>query len=412
MSEWEIIEENEWEPVDQVSAPTKGWKGVGQDLLSLVKNSPEMLEQFAQNVIEGTPRQISGVAQHPERIPQGLFAGLLGVPHGIASIPRGIGNYLAEKEIISPESAATINTPPYSPQELAGLKEEMPGDTLTGLLGGLASGGPIGPAAIKGAGKGLSAASKGLKNAAEKGTQKISEGQLGQIYRGISNTRTGEVLKEGYKKDLEKSTQLYADAFGSANEKGVKQIPHNISPKDIDFIKDYLPDTYIDKLEKAMNEGSLENFHGAQSDLLKFSRMIEKRARTNPEISSTVKEAGKQARKMSQKIQGAISKELLNKGGMDLWFKYMGAGDNYAKNVVPWFDLPSIKGAVKNPGEPGFRYPSHLPGETGVKKGDPFLSGKGQEFPELLLNRKLASPYGKLLEILLGTGAFGKFIQQ
>ncbi len=410
MSDWEIIEDSEWEPINKKpNLPTKGWSGVGQDLLSLIKNSPEMIEKLSQNIIEGTPRQISGLAENPERIPQGLASGLLSVPHGIASIPSSVGNYLAEKEIISPEAASNIPRPPFSPHELVGLEGEKPGDVITELVGGFAAGGPNGFGAIKSAGKGtVTLAKQGVKNAKET----LSDGQLGQMYRGVSNSRTGEVMKEAYKKDLEHSKKLYSDLFKSAEQKGIKEIPFNIDEKDFDLLKDLIPESYAANLEKAFNENNLENFHKAQSDLLKFSRLIKKRSETNPELSAHMREAGKKAKDISEKIQDAISRELMNKGGMELLFKNINATENYAKNVVPWFDLQSIKGSVKERGQKGFRYPEHLPKEAGHKKANAFLSGKGQEIPELIINRKLASPYGKLLKLIMGIDAVGNIIQE
>lgn len=405
MSDWEIVHDNEWEPVNSQNSPKNvGWKGIGQDFISLIKNSPEMLEKFAQNIIEGTPGQLEGLLQNPERIPQGLFSGLLSAPHGIAAAPSAIGNYLSEKEIISPEASVKIPRPPFSPHQLAGLENEMPGDVITGLLGGFASGGPIIPNIAKGI-------AKDIKNTAQKGAAQIAEGQLGQTYRGVSNTRTGEVLKEGYKKELEKSKELYSNLNKSAKEKGIKEITHNIPQKDIDFIKDIIPESYLGKFEKALKENNFENFHEAQSELLKYASLVEKRAKNNPEFSPTVKEAGKKAGQLSEQIQRAIEKELLNKGGMDLYFDYLGAGQNYAQNVVPWWDLPSIKGAIKEPGQKGYRFPSNLPGEAGAKKANAFLSGKGAEYPELMINRKIHSPYAKLLETLAGLGMFGPVIR-
>lgn len=378
---------------------TKGWTGIGQDFVSLIKNSPELLENLSNNVLEGTPKQLAGVAQNPGRIPQGLLAGLLGGPHFVASLPPMLGNYLAKKDIISQKTASRIPKPPFSPQELVGFKEEKPGDVLTGLLGGFASGGPIGPSAIKGG-------AKGVKNAAREGVENLSKGQFGQAYRGISNTRTGEVLKEGYKKDLAKSTEMYGDVGRSAKTAGVENIPHNISQKEIDLIKDILPEDYVINLEKAIQNPTFDNFHEAQSELLKFSRLVKRRAKTNLELANPVKQAGKKAKELSERIQQAMAKELMNKGGLDLLFKYIGAGEHYADNVVPWWKLPSIEGATKIPGQEGYRYPYHLPKEAGFKKANSFLSGKGQEFPELIINRKLASPYARLMEALSGMGMY------
>jgi hypothetical protein len=383
---------------------TKGISGVGQDLMQLIKSSPHLLRQ----AIQATPGEAVGVAQNPERIPQNLLAGLIGVGHGVASAPPALADYLARKDIISPEMASYVPRPPqgFDAADVVGLGEQMPGDVLGQLAGSFIGAGPAAGSAARGVGKIASSAGKFSEEALKKGVKALSEGQVGQTARALSSTKTGEVLKKGFAQDLENSRKMYSDVSNLAKEKGVGQIPVNVTMEDLSKIKDVAPEKAIRKLQHALENNNFDNLHDAQSDLLRWKRSVDKRIDSGRDVSIAERQAASLAKDLSESIQESIFRELMKKGGLDLPFKYIEAGDNYFRNVTPWENLPSARGALKEPGQPNFRYPSNLPRETSSKKANPFLSGKGQEFPELLINRKLASPYGKLLETLSGLGIF------
>ncbi len=396
---------------DKSGLKTMGWKGIAEDVSKLPG-------AIGSAIYPGIPSGIRSVAKNPERLPGNILQGIAEIGRAPTAALPAAADYLASKGIISEETAGKMPLRPpnienaFNPPPTA---EQMPGDMLSQLL----TGGLNIPGAPKAVAKFGAATSKAggevagrIKAAPQKAIESISEGFPGKVYRGISNERTGEVLKEGYKRDLEKSRNLYSQTFKTAEEKGVQKIPHDINEKDIDIIKDYLPNKFTDGLMKAMETGSFEDFHKAQSDLLRYSRDIEREALINKSLPISVKDAGKKAKELSEKIQNSISKELLEKGGMDLFFDYIEAGQNYAKNVAPWFDLESIKGTQKMPGSPGYRFPSNLPPEALAKKANAFLSGKGKEFPELMINQMAKSPLAQLVETLAGLGVFGKVAKE
>lgn len=128
-----------WKP------PATGFKGVGQDLLSLIKNTPGFMNQLATNVRTGTPGQVKGAFKNPERLPASIMSGIAQTGEFIPSIPPMIADYLAKKELVSPEFAQGVIRPPkMNFQEYFGNEGEMPGDVLGNLMGGFIGGGPMG----------------------------------------------------------------------------------------------------------------------------------------------------------------------------------------------------------------------------------------------------------------------------
>jgi hypothetical protein len=327
-----------------------------------------------------------------------------------------ISKYLADKGIIDQKNVIPLGRPDinnaFNP---APNEEQEAGDLLTQMI----SGGLNFPGAPKAVGKlGVATAKAGqetasaIKNAPKNVAESMKEGLPGKFYRGVSNERTGDVMAKGYAKDLETSQGLYNKAFENAKAKGVEKIPHDITQADLDILKGHLDEDFADSLRKAMESGSIEDLHTAQSELKKHARSMKRKAKSNPDLSQAAKDSGKKARELSEKINNSITRELLEKGGMDLLFDYVGAGHHFKEHVVPWNKLESIRGTQLQPGMEDFRFPYNLPVEARAKKANSFLSGKGKQFPELMINQMVHSPLGALIEALMGVGALGKVAKE
>jgi hypothetical protein len=154
---WEVVQPEEWEALP-ANAPktTKGLKGVWEDYINLHKAAPKMVG----NAVMSAPGAIKGMIQHPQRIPQNMAAGLFETARFAPSIPPAIGDYLANKELISQETAAKIPHTPFTGRELAGVQGEEEGDILGEMLGGFLTGGP---GSINAAKKGAMAAIRSFK---------------------------------------------------------------------------------------------------------------------------------------------------------------------------------------------------------------------------------------------------------
>lgn len=136
---WEVVEPGDWEAMPSAAPkPTKGLKGIWQDYINLHKSAPGMVF----NAAMGTPGALKSFAQHPERIPKTVGAGILESGRFVPSIPPAIADYLAQKELISPEAAARVPHTPFTGRELVGLEGHEKGDIIGEMLGGFLSGGP------------------------------------------------------------------------------------------------------------------------------------------------------------------------------------------------------------------------------------------------------------------------------
>ena len=213
----------------------------------------------------------------------------------------------------------------------------------------------------------------------------------------LSNTKTGESVVKGFKAEKELATKGYNSMFKEAADLGVERVPLEVENKIVKSLIEELPESYSKKLELALENPSFENMHWAQSDLLKFAEKMKNSANA----TSSKIEAGKRARELSEKIQDAMFRELVEKGGIDPALRYIELGENYAGNVIPHLSIKSIKGASKKPGSKGYIEPKYIPAETETKAGSEFRSGVGKKYPELELNRALTIPY-KALKAILG----------
>ena len=218
-----------------------------------------------------------------------------------------------------------------------------------------------------------------------------------RIPTALSNEKTGESIVKAYKNEKALAKKGYDAMFKEAADLGVSAVPIKVEDKIVKSLLEELPEAYGRKLEDALNNPSFENMHWAQSDLLKFAEKM----KNSVNAPSSKIEAGKRARELSEKIQDAMFRELIDKGGMDSALKYIELGENYSKNVVPYTSLKAVTGAAKKPGSKGYVYPKRIPAETETKAGDQFTSALKEKHPELVVNRKLAIPY-HIIKTILG----------
>lgn len=117
------------------AAPQKGLKGVGQDIAKGAKAVPHALKEMLMNL----PKEFVGYNKQlytePTRPLKNMFLGADLGARGLLNTPSNIANYLAEKELIEPQTAKAIpRTLEYDLHEPLGLQERKPGDVLAQSL--------------------------------------------------------------------------------------------------------------------------------------------------------------------------------------------------------------------------------------------------------------------------------------
>lgn len=86
-------------PLEQPQTPIQGWRGVGQDIKSGIKNVPAALAEF----VFSLPRQALSAGEQvltdPSRFGTNLAAGLANTGKGLLNIPSNLATYLKSKGI-------------------------------------------------------------------------------------------------------------------------------------------------------------------------------------------------------------------------------------------------------------------------------------------------------------------------
>lgn len=160
-----------------------GFRGIGNDLLDVVKSIPGVLGQL--------PGQLSGIGQQaqedPSRIAKNLAAGVGEAGIGLLNMPHDIIKYLGKKEL-APEWLQKYNELPFThiPEDLGvekamGLGEDKPGDALLkllpGLIGGYGAKKLLGPQSLRSLEKDLGASKNFIEQNTAHHKQFLGEGQ-------------------------------------------------------------------------------------------------------------------------------------------------------------------------------------------------------------------------------------------
>ncbi len=259
---------------------------------------------------------------------------------------------------------------------------------------------------------------------------------------GAQSKVIGEKILNKYEKTKNKFKELYNSLFDEAKEKGVRQIKHNISPKDVSAIgtsaggkavkelkkissdralrttkKEGFPYKYIPKDSKLYKRhNSFKELHDAQSEVGKIINDLSKKAKLHT-ITPDESKALDKAIDVQKRIRKSIDDGLKKSGVGE---KYKKASEGYKKELGPMRDQPSIRKAALGPTERGRINPEDLPSMLNLIEGTPFRNAFGREFPELAINKYLpkvsdiagkyavpitAGSYGltKLIEALSGS---------
>lgn len=112
----------------------EGVKGIGQDILSSLKNSPEAIWEGVKHL----PGEFAGAGKQlftdPSRLSRNLLAGMLEFGQDVSNTPRNIADYLAKKKLISEETAKKLPRDELNIAETLGIHGQQPGDTLLRAL--------------------------------------------------------------------------------------------------------------------------------------------------------------------------------------------------------------------------------------------------------------------------------------
>lgn len=122
-----------------------GIKGVGKDIYNTLSNAPSLIYESLSNLPSQIYQGGKQIVTNPERAGENILSGFAGTGRGIANTPAYIADYLADKELISPDnSVSKFRAPEYSIPESLGVEGEQEGDAALQGLGSYAPFGALG----------------------------------------------------------------------------------------------------------------------------------------------------------------------------------------------------------------------------------------------------------------------------
>lgn len=213
---------------------------------------------------------------------------------------------------------------------------------------------------------------------------------------GLTNRSVGNRIVN-FADDLqERFRQRFGEVFDQAAQGGVRTVTRR--PITLNRLHDFGRIAQANerhKLQDFLNDPTLENAHWAQSDLGGFIRRMEKEPR-----NQSINEAITAAREMREGILNSIRNQFEHRNLGDIYDRYQHLRNEYRTDMAPFRNSKAIHNARLDPSEENFMEPYRLPSELGGRKGDSFRRMVGDEFPELSINRLLATPTTWLKKLL------------
>ena len=370
MSDWELVTDHQpqqdysgWEVVP--SAPAQ--KSQKESYASSLAHAPFRLGSdliqsgigFLRDLpgyLQAAPSEISGAAniftQHPGRAAKQGLAGLAELGNSLLNMPRGTAEYAANRLNLIPEQWAEA-----VPQQ--GNIESQ----INGLLGAPEM---AGEKLIRGTGRNalnILAAAKAASalNPSNISAKNISEDVL----------RKREQAKNLY-------GEKYKKIFEEASKQGLSDLRHTAQKIDMKTLRKFSTEKNLSSLEDFIKKPTLENAHGAKSDLMRLKRSLDKIETKSPAQAKQIKALGGAINHIESSMfrnnAGAFNEPLYN--------QYRGVQEGYRKDVVPYTTNKAINKFIANESTP----------EDLVKaiSGGKFYAQAAQNHPYLKIRNALA----------------------
>lgn len=212
------------------------------------------------------------------------------------------------------------------------------------------------------------------------------------VAKGLTSKSIGNKIVEDFRKNKRLAEHKYGEVFKNAEKEGVNKIPLNLSTKDKKLFKENFSTKQEKLLQDLLANPTLKNTHEFKSNLKSLVRKLTTNEKTKG-LDGTQRKALKVAEKTIEKIDQNILKAMTEKGPSKLPSQYEGANQWYAKEQGPYLDNPYIRRAELKPTEKGAIDPKRLPSKLALESGDPFRAAMGHKYPEMPINRALTNKY-------------------
>lgn len=328
MSDWEIVSENspqqnisnsDWQIVPEqpnnIPAQPQETFGrsaalalprIGSDLISGLYNTIKSIP----GVISAAPEAISTAGQeiynHPGKALGQTVGGLAELGHGLLNLPHAAAEYGANRLNLYPKSYADYIPEQRDIQNDINLTVGLPENEGQALLRG------IGRNALNIAG--------GAELASVLNPLKLTKGNL---VKDILETR---------KQNIDRYNDLYNNLWKNAENQGLSDLSHVVDRIDTNALRDLNPSSKVSRVEKFIDEPTLENAHNARSDLLGIKRKLDKKdsliGEERQQYNAVNNAINALNENMFKDVEGNINNPLLN--------QYNNITSGYAQDVVPY----------------------------------------------------------------------------